>query len=165
MRLFALHSAIAFVVIYLLFKQGYVPMPYTATNAIWLYGMLFFCLWLSTYFYRKTYFAKLPKFFVFVFVFIRYLLVANIKVAYDIVTPHYYMRPTILAIPLKAKTDLEITLLANIITLTPGTLSIDVSKDRKVLYVHALYVKNNDVDRIKRSIQNNIERRILELTA
>lgn len=90
---------------------------------------------------------------------------ANLKVAYDIITPHYYMRPTVIAIPLKAKSDLEITLLANIITLTPGTLSIDVSKDRKVLYIHALYVKDNDVARIKKSIQYNIERRLLELTA
>lgn len=145
--------------------MGYVPLPYTATNAIWLFAVLFFWLWMSSYFYRKSYFKKLPRLFVFVFVFIKYLLVANLKVAYDIITPHYYMRPTVIAIPLKAKSDLEITLLANIITLTPGTLSIDVSKDRKVLYIHALYVKDNDVARIKKSIQYNIERRLLELTA
>ena len=50
------------------------------------------------------------------------------------------MKPGIVKIPLDLETDVEITLLASLITLTPGTLSLDVSKDKKVLYVHSMYV-------------------------
>ena len=72
------------------------------------------------------------------------------------------MKPGIVKIPLDARSDLEITLLANLISLTPGTLSLDVSDDRKVLYVHAMYV--NDREDFVASIKNGFERRILEIT-
>jgi multicomponent Na+:H+ antiporter subunit E len=71
------------------------------------------------------------------------------------------MRPAILAIPLDVKTDLEITTLANLITLTPGTLSLDVSSDRKVLYIHAVYV--HDVPAFKKYIKDSLERRVREV--
>ena len=68
------------------------------------------------------------------------LILANLRVAYDIVTVKHFMRPGILAIELEARTDLEIALLANLISLTPGTLSLDVSIDRRFLFVHAMYL-------------------------
>jgi multicomponent Na+:H+ antiporter subunit E len=73
------------------------------------------------------------------------------------------MRPGIIAIPLDARTDLEITLLANLITLTPGTLSLDVSADRRVLYVHVMYIDNDDIEAVRRSIKDGFERRVLEV--
>jgi multicomponent Na+:H+ antiporter subunit E len=89
------------------------------------------------------------------------LVVANLRVAYDVLTPRQYARPGVVAIPLDARTDTEITLLANLITLTPGTLSIDVSHDRKELYVHALYI--DDPDEVRRQIKQGFERRVLEI--
>jgi multicomponent Na+:H+ antiporter subunit E len=71
------------------------------------------------------------------------------------------MRPGVVAVPLDARTDAEITLLANLITLTPGTLSLDVSADRSFLYVHAMYV--DDVNDVKRQIKDGFERRLLEV--
>jgi multicomponent Na+:H+ antiporter subunit E len=71
------------------------------------------------------------------------------------------MTPGVVAIPIRAKTDLEITLLANLISMTPGTLSLDVSEDRKTLYVHAMYVK--DPQDLRDDITNNLERRVLEI--
>ncbi len=73
----------------------------------------------------------------------------------------YFWLLAIVAIPLDAKTDREITLLANLITLTPGTLSLDVSEDRRFLYVHAMFVE--DVESFRDSIKNGFERRLLEL--
>jgi multicomponent Na+:H+ antiporter subunit E len=89
------------------------------------------------------------------------LLVANVRVAYDVVTPNYRMRPAVVAIPLDASTDLEITILANLISLTPGTLSLDVSADRRTLFVHGMFVR--DRDSFVRSIKNGFERRLLEV--
>lgn len=165
MRLFFIHSALAFVGVILTLGQGWLSVPYDALNASLLFLLIFCVLWLSSWFYRRAYFRKFPKVINFGLFFLKELLVANIKVAYDILTPHYYMRPTLIALPLRAKTNLEIMLLANMITLTPGTLSIDVSKNRKILYVHALYVKNNDVEKVKQHIKEGFERRLLELTA
>jgi multicomponent Na+:H+ antiporter subunit E len=73
------------------------------------------------------------------------------------------MRPGVIAIPLNARTDVEITLLANLITLTPGTLSLDVSADRSVLYIHVMYIDNDDIDAVRRKIKEGFERRILEV--
>jgi multicomponent Na+:H+ antiporter subunit E len=87
---------------------------------------------------------------------------SNLKVAYDIVTPKHHMRPGIIAVPLDARTDFEITLFANLVSLTPGTLSLDVSEDRSVLYIHVMYL-GDDLDRTRREIKHNFERRVLEL--
>ena len=88
-------------------------------------------------------------------------MVSSLRVAYDVLTPTLHMRPAIVAIPLDAETDLQITILANFITLTPGTLSLDVSPDRKTLYVHAMYV--DDVDAFRREIKEELERRVIEV--
>ncbi len=89
------------------------------------------------------------------------LIRANIRVAYDALTPTHYMCPAILAVPLDAKTDFEILLLANLITMTPGTLSVDVSTDREVLYVHGMYVEDETAFRAE--IKDRLEKRVLEL--
>jgi multicomponent Na+:H+ antiporter subunit E len=89
------------------------------------------------------------------------LLKANIEVAYDVITPSFYMAPGIVKIPLDAKSSLEITLLANLITLTPGTLSLDVSDDKKVLYVHVMYLRNKE--QFITNIKTGFEKRLLEI--
>jgi multicomponent Na+:H+ antiporter subunit E len=72
--------------------------------------------------------------------FIYELFASAVRVAIVVLTPDLKsaLRPAVIAFPLTVQSDAEITLLANLITLTPGTLSIDVSPDRSVLYVHAL---------------------------
>ncbi|MGE3539670.1 MAG: Na+/H+ antiporter subunit E [Candidatus Tectimicrobiota bacterium] len=89
------------------------------------------------------------------------LLLANLRVAYDVVTPRHRMRPGVIGIPLAARTDLEITLLSSMISLTPGTLSLDVSADRQTLYIHAMYLE--DVEAVRRKIKDGFERRVLEV--
>jgi multicomponent Na+:H+ antiporter subunit E len=125
--------------------------------------ILSFCiLWAIT---RKgegaKYFTRLPKIVSFVFFFLYELLKANLQVAFDVITPKFYMTPGIIKIPLSAKTDLEITLLANMISLTPGSLSLDVSEDKSVLYVHAMYLHNRE--KYIKHIKTGFERRLLEI--
>jgi multicomponent Na+:H+ antiporter subunit E len=110
---------------------------------------------------ERGYFYRLPKIVGFFFFFLKELTKANLEVAYDVITPKFYMKPGIVRIELDAQTDLEITLLANLITLTPGTLSLDVSDDRKVLYVHAMYIR--DKEQFVHSIKNGFEKRLLEI--
>ena len=65
------------------------------------------------------------------------------------------LKPGIFAYPLKVDRDFEITLLANLITLTPGTLSVDVSADRRTLFVHAhrLLRSRSDAARHRRRVR------------
>ena len=79
-----------------------------------------------------------------------------------IITPKHRMKPSIIAVPLSAEKDFEITILANLITLTPGTLSLDVSSDKKVLYVHSMYA--SDPEEFINEIKNGFERKLLEIT-
>jgi multicomponent Na+:H+ antiporter subunit E len=82
------------------------------------------------------------------------------KVAVLVTRPKLAIKPGIFAFPLTVDRDFEITLLANLITLTPGTLSVDVSEDRRFLYVHA--IDCSDIAGTKRDIADGFERKILE---
>ncbi len=108
-----------------------------------------------------VYITRFLRFIWFLFFFVWELLLANLRVAYEVLTPGYQMRAAIIAIPLDAKSDLEITVLANLITLTPGTLSLDVSADRKTLYIHAMHV--DDIDKFRQDIKLQLERRVMEV--
>jgi multicomponent Na+:H+ antiporter subunit E len=110
---------------------------------------------------QPTYLLRLWRLLNLLVFFMWELLLANLRLAYDVSTPGYHLRPGVVAIPLEARTDTEITLLANMITLTPGSFSVDVSADRRVLYVHAMYL-DEDVDEFRRKIKHGFERRILE---
>lgn len=89
------------------------------------------------------------------------LALANAHVAYHVIAPLRRLTPGIVAFPLTVVTDEEITLLACLITLTPGTLSVDVSADRRVLFIHVLDLEN--VDAFLRSVADGFERRVAEL--
>jgi len=88
------------------------------------------------------------------------LIMSAWKVAVMVMTPKMDLKPGIFAYPLKVDRDFEITLLANLITLTPGTLSVDVSEDRRFLYVHA--IDCSDPDQTRRDIADGFERKIME---
>ncbi|NSZ62280.1 Na+/H+ antiporter subunit E [Agrobacterium tumefaciens] len=82
------------------------------------------------------------------------------KVAVMVTRPKLDVQPGIFAYPLRLTTDFEITLLANLITLTPGTLSVDVSEDKTTLYVHAIDCSN--IETAKNDIRNGFEKKIME---
>jgi multicomponent Na+:H+ antiporter subunit E len=136
---------------------------FTGTNLVigFVLGYLILGFARATVAAGSPYFRKVWKLVSFLAYFLQEMLRANLRVAYDVVTPTYYMRPAVVQIPLDAKTDLEITLLAMFITLTPGTLSLDVSTDRKVLYIHAMFAA--DPEALRREIKEGFERRLLEL--
>ena len=82
------------------------------------------------------------------------------RVAKIVMQPKIDLEPGIIAYPLTVDKDFEITVLANLITLTPGTLSVEVSDDRKTLFVHCIDVP--DPQETIDDIKNGFERKILE---
>ena len=109
----------------------------------------------------SEYFRKLPLALALTGFFVWELICSTLLVAWEVLTPTTYRRPGIIAVPLDAKTDGEITLLAILITLTPGSLTLDVSDDRTVMYVHIMFVENPAATR--RSLKRGFERLVLAL--
>lgn len=132
-----------------------------ATNLLNGFGVGFVLLWISNApFGRTQYFRKVLRLIGFVLFFLWELLQANLRVAFDIVTPRHRMRPAVVAVPVPSPSDTAITLLANLLTLTPGSLSLDVSTDRRVLYVHNMYC--TDLDSTRRNLADGFGRRVRE---
>jgi multicomponent Na+:H+ antiporter subunit E len=90
--------------------------------------------------------------------FVRELLVANIRVAVDVLRPRTAIRPAVVAIPLDVTSDGEILLLSMLINITPGSVTIDLSEDRETLYVHVMHMTSADATR--REIKDGFERRV-----
>jgi multicomponent Na+:H+ antiporter subunit E len=110
---------------------------------------------------QSSYFVKLPRLLGFVAFYAFEVIRSNIRVAIDVVRPGSTASPGVVAVPLDASSDAEITLLANLITMTPGSLVIDVSDDRSVIYVHSMFL--GDPEAFRATIKGDFERRVLEL--
>ena len=106
----------------------------------------------STYGSRAMHAVGLAGFFA------RELLVANIRVALDVLRSQLRIEPAVIAIPLDVTTDAEILLLSLLINITPGSVTIDLSDDRRTLYVHVMHMK--DADETRREIKEGFERRV-----
>jgi multicomponent Na+:H+ antiporter subunit E len=87
------------------------------------------------------------------------LVISNVRVAIDVLRPQASLRPGIIAVPLDARTDAEIMLLVNLVMLTPGTLALDVSSNRRELYLHTMNA--DDPDAVRAEIKSGFERRVL----
>lgn len=134
----------------------------TFSDFIFGFVLGFFILWLMTRNERdKRYFSRVPKIIGFFLYFLYEMIKANIQVAYDVVTPKFFMQPGIIQYPMDARTDFEINMLAAVIALTPGTLFMDVSEDKKVIYIHVMYLR--DKEKFIRQFKNGSERRLLEI--
>jgi multicomponent Na+:H+ antiporter subunit E len=89
------------------------------------------------------------------------IVLANMRLVRDVVSIHHRMRPGVIQLPLSITTDGEILLLAAMINITPGSVALDVSEDRRIMYVHVMHITTPDEAR--QEIKRGFERRILEL--
>jgi len=138
---------------------GAVTASFQPWNLLFGFVMGWLSLWLVRDRFSENDFYRPIRILSLVWLFLVELLLSGLKVARDTLLPWRRFEPAIVAIPLTVDREVEITLLANLITLTPGTLSVDVSSDRSTLYVHAMDVE--DVEALRRDIKTGFERRIL----
>ena len=110
---------------------------------------------LTRWIFRTVHAIRLAGFFAWA------LIVANIKVAMDVIRPHTAIRPAVLGIPLDVQSDAEILLLSMLINITPGSVTIDLSEDRRTLYVHVMHMTSPEESR--QEIKSGFERRIKRL--
>ncbi len=96
------------------------------------------------------------------FVFLLYeLVLANITLAIDVVRPSRTMRPAVVRLPLDVESDAEILMLAALINLTPGSVALDVSEDRRTMYVHVMHMATPEATR--RELKDGFEVRVRRL--
>jgi len=107
---------------------------------------------------ERQYFRAVPQTVVLIAFFIQELIKSCVMVARDCIAPCPNLHPAIVKMPLDAHSDAEIFLLANLITLTPGTLTLDVAEDRSFLIVHSIYA--TDEAALIDDLKSGMERRI-----
>lgn len=130
-----------------------------------LFSSVLLILWVSTYFFHRPYFNTFKAGINLAFYFLKELIVSNFKMIYFILSPGYKFRPAILELPLSLKSDFSITLLANLITLTPGTITLEVSEDKKHLYFHTINVPNENLEEAKQKVKEGFEKRIMNISS
>jgi multicomponent Na+:H+ antiporter subunit E len=115
-----------------------------------------------TFFKERFYMWRVLAVINLIVLFLKELVLSNISVLKHVLKPKLDIRPGIFALETELTKDWEITILANLITLTPGTLVVDVSLDSKILYIHAMDIpeKHEAID----SIKSSFERAIMEVS-
>jgi multicomponent Na+:H+ antiporter subunit E len=153
---FVLNVLLAFV---WMFLNNSWTMPHFVAG--FLIGMLFIAL-LSRFwphdFYLKRFWLVLKL----LAIFVRELFLSSFAVLVQVIRPNLAMRPGIFALETELKTGWEITVLSCLICLTPGTLTLEVSKDDKMLYIHAMDIA--DAKKLSDQIKGTFEKAIMEVT-
>jgi multicomponent Na+:H+ antiporter subunit E len=134
------------------------PTTFIVGYLLGLFMLFFLRKSFSTRFYMEKVWAIIKLF----LLFLKELTLSNISVLKLIIKPEMPIRPAIFAMPTILEKDWEITLLSSLITLTPGTIVIDISDDNKTLYIHSIDFE--DIDDAVKSIQDTFEKAILEVS-
>ncbi|HLR66527.1 Na+/H+ antiporter subunit E [Virgibacillus alimentarius] len=145
------------------FMWMFLSETYTAPSFIggYILGMLLLLL-LKRFIPGDFYIKRVISILKLILLFIKELISSNIDIVKLVYTPKLEFEPGIFVMPTDLKSDWEITLLANLISLTPGTLTIAVSNDQTELYIHAMDI--DTVDESIHDIKNTFEKAIMEVT-
>jgi multicomponent Na+:H+ antiporter subunit E len=144
--------------LWMFIKVSYDPISFIKG---YIFGLLVIFV-LRRYFHSRFYLFRLWSFIKLIFIFIKELILSNIAIVKVVLKPKLDMRPAIFAMDTVLTKDWQITLLSSLITLTPGTLVIDVSDDNKTLFIHAMNI--GEVEDEINSIKNSFEKAILEVS-
>ncbi len=98
------------------------------------------------------------RFIIFVLYYLKELIVSSLYVAWDIITPKDLMKPGIVEVPVDLKSETAVIAFANLISMTPGSLTMDMSPDKKKIYIHAMYLhdKQEFIDKMKNELEHKI---------
>jgi len=111
---------------------------------------------------QEIYFRKVIPIARLILLFIKELILSSLVVAREILRPKLRIRPGIIAVPTKLKSDIEVTLFACLISLTPGTLTLEVSAEGDILYIHCMDILH--VEDSVNDIKNKFEKAIMEVS-
>ena len=84
---------------------------------------------------------------------------SNLRVAYDVITPRHHMTPGIISVDVNGMSERQLLFMANLITMTPGTLGLSFTDDYTKLYIHAMYI-DTDVQTLSKELENTYGKRV-----
>ena len=108
----------------------------------------------------KRHSIKILKILNLIFFFIKELLLANLRVALEVLKPKFDMTPAIISVPLDITRPFQLVIFSGMITLTPGSLTLNFSDDNKTVYIHTLYYSSPE--EFRSYIKNGFEKKIME---
>ncbi|MGD6804356.1 Na+/H+ antiporter subunit E [Rossellomorea vietnamensis] len=148
---------------FLAFLWMFLQVSFTSTSFIigYLLGLIVTFAF-RRFFNSRFYMERVVAIISLILLFLKELILSNISVLKTLLKPKLDIKPGIFALPTDLTKNWEITLLANLITLTPGTLVVDISFDNKILYIHTLDIP--DVDEAIDDIKNTFEKAIMEVS-
>lgn len=130
--------------------------------AIGIFGSLFIAFVTGDLFTKNPHkFYNFSRYFYFAYyipVFVWEMIKANLDVAYRVLHPGLPIRPGIVKVKTNLKSEAGRTFLANSITLTPGTLSVDIDEENGFLYIHWIWVKDTDIEKATELIVRRFEK-------
>jgi multicomponent Na+:H+ antiporter subunit E len=95
----------------------------------------------------------------FLFYYLKVVLLSNISIAADILSPRLRMSPEVVDLPLKTKSEAEILTISNLLTMTPGSLVLGYDREKNMLKVHIMYYRDpGSFYKTVDEIQNRIEK-------
>lgn len=139
MNIFAINIALAF-------AWAGLTSSFTLPSLVVGFTLGYAALWLAQPLFSEPsgYFLRTWRVLKLAVLFLYELIVSSLQVVWDVLTPDHKSRPRIIEMPLEVEGEFAILLVTNLISLTPGTLSLDVSPDRKRLIVHAMFADDPD---------------------
>lgn len=104
-------------------------------------------------------FVRFVRLLSFVFYFLKELILSSLFLAWDILTPKSHLKPGIVEVPIELKRDISLIAFANLISMTPGSLTLDMSQDKSKIYIHVLYLedKGGFIKKIKGEFEKRIQ--------
>jgi multicomponent Na+:H+ antiporter subunit E len=119
---------------------------FSFVNLVIGYTLGYAALWLAQPLFAEpsTHFTRSWSVLRLIAVFLWELVISSIQVVWDVLTPEHKSIPRIVEMPLDVRSEFGILIITNFISLTPGTLSLDVSPDRRKLFVHAMFADDPD---------------------
>lgn len=145
------------------FMWMFVSESYALTSFVFGYILGIFLLYLLRGFIPdRFYMDRLLKIIQLIVLFCKELILSNIDIVKLVYAPKLDVEPGIFALPTELKSNWEITLLANLISLTPGTLTVAISNDNTQLYIHAMHIDN--IEESINAIKDTFEKAIMEVT-
>lgn len=155
MNLFAIH---------LLLAAGWAAVngSFDLTTLVVGWVVAWIALWLVRPLYGPTdYFGRMASVLSLTLFFLHELVVSCVQVARAVLSPKLDFHPGIIGLPLEPASAFEITTVANMITLTPGTMTLDVSEDRSTLWVHVMFLE--DSEQVREALKTGMEQRVHEV--
>jgi len=153
------------IVIHLIIAFLWMFLSESYTVLSFLFGLIigaFLLLLLNRFFEGPFYLKRIYKIIVLCLIFVRELILSNIEIVKHVYRRKPTFEPGIFAMPIDVKKNWEITLLANLITLTPGTLSVAISDDQSQIFIHAMDMETKEQS--INDIKDTFEKAIIEVT-